>query len=129
MPPAPQSAGRCERNKQVKLDSAAARELFAERGADEVTTQQIADEADIGTGTLFLSAKTKGELLLPLVQNSLHAEALAQGRADAENAPDAVGAVMAIAQPVVAPGGSARAMSRRRRASCPPCCSSRWWRA
>ncbi|WP_237529304.1 MULTISPECIES: helix-turn-helix domain-containing protein [unclassified Streptomyces] len=56
------SAGRRERNKQVKLDriSAAACELFADRGVDEVFTQQIADEADIGTGTLFLSAKTKG---------------------------------------------------------------------
>ncbi|WP_017237627.1 hypothetical protein [Streptomyces sp. SS] len=49
---------------------------------------------------MFLAAKTKGELP-PLVQSSLHAEALAQGRADAENAPDALGAVMAIAQRVV----------------------------
>ncbi|WP_392673630.1 TetR/AcrR family transcriptional regulator [Streptomyces sp. LN785] len=103
MPPAPQPAGRRERNKQLKLDriTAAARELFAERGVDEVTTQQIADKADIGTGTLFLYAKTKGELLL-LVQNSLYAEALEQGRADAENAPDVLEAVMAIVRPVVA---------------------------
>lgn len=71
MPRASQPAGRRERNKQLKLDriTAAAHELFAERGIDEVTTQQIADKADIGTGTLFLYAKTKGELLL-LVQNS-----------------------------------------------------------
>lgn len=71
MPRASQPAGRRERNKQLKLDriTAAARELFAERGVDEVTTQEIADKADIGTGTLFLYAKTKGELLL-LVQNS-----------------------------------------------------------
>ncbi|MFE9740323.1 helix-turn-helix domain-containing protein [Streptomyces sp. NPDC006477] len=71
--------------------------LFAERGVDEVTTRQIADEAGIGTGTSFPSARTKGEFLM-LVQNSLHTEALAHGRADAENAPDALGAVMAIAQ-------------------------------
>ena len=65
------TVGRRERNKQAKLDriTAAAGELFAEHGVDEVTTQQIADKADIGTGTLFLYAKTKGELLL-LVQNS-----------------------------------------------------------
>ncbi|HEY9326946.1 MAG TPA: helix-turn-helix domain-containing protein [Streptomyces sp.] len=102
MPRAPQPAGRRERNKQLKLDRiiAAARELFAERGIDEVTTQEIADKADIGTGTLFLYAKTKGELLL-LVQNSLYAEALERGRADAENAPDTLGAVMAIIRPVV----------------------------
>jgi kynurenine formamidase len=58
--------GRRERNKQAKLDRivAAARELFAEHGVDEVTTQQIADKADIGTGTLFLYVKSKGDLLL-----------------------------------------------------------------
>ncbi|MFH8692819.1 TetR/AcrR family transcriptional regulator [Streptomyces anulatus] len=99
---ASQPVGRCERNKQLKLDriTAAAHELFAERGIDEVTTQQIADKADIGTGTLFLYAKTKGELLL-LVQNSLYAEALERGRADAENIPDTLDAVMAIIRPVV----------------------------
>ncbi|MGW7049727.1 TetR/AcrR family transcriptional regulator [Streptomyces avermitilis] len=102
MPRASQPAGRRERNKQLKLDriTAAARELFAERGIDEVTTQQIADKADIGTGTLFLYAKTKGELLL-LVQNSLYAEALKRGRVDAENIPDTLDAVMAIVRPVV----------------------------
>ncbi|NBE51919.1 TetR/AcrR family transcriptional regulator [Streptomyces boluensis] len=102
MPRASQPAGRRERNKQLKLDriTAAARELFAEHGIDEVTTQQIADKADIGTGTLFLYARTKGELLL-LVQNSLYAEALERGRVDAENIPDALDAVMAIVRPVV----------------------------
>src|SRR5215207_11052122 len=94
--------GRRERNKKEKLDRivAAARELFAERGVDEVTTQEIADKADIGAGTLFLYAKTKGELLL-LVQNSTYADALAQGRSAAESIPDALDAVMAIVCPVV----------------------------
>jgi AcrR family transcriptional regulator len=94
--------GRRERNKQDKLDriTAAAGELFAVHGVDEVTTQQIADKADIGTGTLFLYAKTKGELLL-LVQNAHYAEALEQGRADAETIPDALDAVLAIVQPIV----------------------------
>ena len=88
MPLDSQTVGRRERNKQQKLDriTAAARELFAERGVDEVTTQEIADKADIGAGTLFLYAKTKGELLL-LVQNSTYADALAQGRSAAENIP------------------------------------------
>ncbi|WP_328974807.1 helix-turn-helix domain-containing protein [Streptomyces canus] len=99
---APQSVGRRERNKQEKLDRivAAATELFAEHGVDEVTTQQIADKADIGTGTLFLYAKTKGELLL-LVQNAKYAEALEQGRADAETIQGVLDAVMAIVRPVV----------------------------
>ncbi|MFM9443065.1 TetR/AcrR family transcriptional regulator [Streptomyces acidiscabies] len=94
--------GRRERNKQEKLDRivAAASELFAERGVDEVTTQQIADKADIGTGTLFLYAKTKGELLL-LVQNAKYAEALEQGLADAETVPGVLDAVMVIARPIV----------------------------
>src|SRR5215211_6033689 len=94
---APQPVGRRERNKQNKLEriTAAARELFAEHGVDEVTTQQIADKADIGTGTLFLYAKTKGELLL-LVQNSSYVDALERGRTDAESISDVLDGVMAI---------------------------------
>ena len=94
--------GRRERNKQEKLEriTAAARELFAEHGVDEVTTQQIAEKADIGTGTLFLYARTKGELLL-LVQNSGYADALEEGRAAAQSIPDALDAVMAIIRPIV----------------------------
>jgi TetR/AcrR family transcriptional regulator len=102
MPPASQPVGRRERNKQQKLDriTAAARELFAERGVDEVTTQEIADKADIGAGTLFLYAKSKGELLL-LVQNSTYAEALERGKSAAEGITDTLDAVMAIVRPVV----------------------------
>ncbi len=102
MSDASQPVGRRERNKQEKLDRivAAASELFAEHGVDEVTTQQIADKADIGTGTLFLYAKTKGELLL-LVQNAKYVEALEQGRADAETVPGVLDAVLAIVRPIV----------------------------
>lgn len=98
----PQRLGRRERNKQEKLDriTAAATELFAKYGVEDVTTQQIADKADIGTGTLFLYAKTKGELLL-LVQNTNYAEALERGRADAENITGALDAVMSIVRPIV----------------------------
>lgn len=99
---APQPVGRRERNKQDKLDriTAAARELFSEHGVDDVTTQQIADKADIGTGTLFLYAKTKAELLL-LVQNSSYADALVEGKTAADAIPDVFEAVMAIVRPVV----------------------------
>src|SRR5687768_18062269 len=97
-----QPVGRRERNKQAKLEriTAAASELFAEHGVDEVTTQQIADKADIGTGTLFLYAKTKGELLL-MVQNAQYAAALDRGRAAAETIPDPVDAVMSMVQQIV----------------------------
>jgi AcrR family transcriptional regulator len=102
MPLAPQSLGRRERNKQAKLEriTAAASELFATQGVDEVTTQQIADKADIGAGTLFLYAKTKGELLL-LVQNTHYATALARGKATAEQTPGVLDAVLAIVRPIV----------------------------
>jgi AcrR family transcriptional regulator len=99
---ASQPVGRRERNKQQKLDriTAAASELLAEHGIEDVTTQQIADRADIGTGTLFLYAKTKGELLL-LVQNAHYAEALQQGRADAATIPGTLDAVLAVVRPIV----------------------------
>lgn len=94
--------GRRERNKQEKLDRiiAAAGELFAQRGVDEVTTQQIAEKADIGTGTLFLYAKTKGELLL-LVQNAAYAEALDRGLEDSAGEPDVAAAVLKLIIPIV----------------------------
>ena len=99
---APTTTGRRERNKQLKLEriTAAARELFAEHGVDEVTTQQIAERADIGAGTLFLYARSKGELLL-LVQNAAYADALTRGTEAAAGAPDVVEAVLAIVRPVV----------------------------
>ncbi|WP_430593237.1 TetR/AcrR family transcriptional regulator [Humidisolicoccus flavus] len=94
--------GRRERNKQDKLnriiESASA--LFSKHGVDEVTTQMIAEHADIGAGTLFLYAKTKGELLL-LVQNVHYAQALAQGRAAAANIDSPLDAVMAIVTEIV----------------------------
>ena len=94
--------GRRERNKLDKLEriTAAAGELFADRGVDDVTTQEIADRADIGTGTLFLYAKTKGELLL-LVQNSMYAEALERSRAAAAEAEGVLDGVLAVIRPVI----------------------------
>lgn len=102
MSTAQETLGRRERNKQAKLDriTAAASELFAENGVDDVTTQQIADKADIGTGTLFLYVKTKGELLL-MVQNSAYADALIQGRAASVGIPDVLDAVMAVVALIV----------------------------
>ncbi|WP_440707946.1 TetR/AcrR family transcriptional regulator [Herbiconiux sp. YIM B11900] len=94
--------GRRERNKQQKLDriTAAADELFDRFGVDEVTTQQIADAADIGTGTLFLYARSKAELLL-LVQNTHYAEAIEAGLRAAANAASPLDAIMALVEPVV----------------------------
>lgn len=94
--------GRRERNKQEKLEriTAAARELFVLYGVDDVTTQQIADRADVATGTLFLYAKTKSELLL-LVQNSAYQTALVEGKSAAADIEDPLHAILAIVRPVV----------------------------
>lgn len=95
--------GRRERNKREKLEriTSAASELFAEFGVGEVTTQQIADKADVAGGTLFLYAKNKAELLL-LVQNSSYVDALARGRAAAEKLTDPLEALMALLGEIVA---------------------------
>ncbi|MCD4852599.1 TetR/AcrR family transcriptional regulator [Arthrobacter sp. AK01] len=102
MQPAPQTLGRRERNKQEKLDriTAAARELFTQYGVDEVTTQQVAEKADVGSGTLFLYAKTKAELLL-LVHNVKYAGALASGVEAASKEKAVLDAVMAIIRPII----------------------------
>ena len=74
--------GRRERSKRDKRERilAAARELFAEHGVGGVTTQQIADRADVAIGTLFLYASTKAELLI-MVQNDKFAAAIDDGLA------------------------------------------------
>ncbi|HEX2910010.1 MAG TPA: TetR/AcrR family transcriptional regulator [Chloroflexia bacterium] len=59
-------AGLRERNKQQKLEriKQAAWQLFREKGYDATTTREIAEVAQVGTGTLFLYARDKQELLL-----------------------------------------------------------------
>src|SRR5260370_34872038 len=59
------SGGRRERQRVRTLAKIirAARILFARKGFDATTTQEIAAKADIGTGTLFNYAKTKEDLL------------------------------------------------------------------
>lgn len=97
--------GRRERSKRDKRERilAAARDLFSEHGVGRVTTQQIADRADVAIGTLFLYASTKAELLI-MVQNDKFAAAIDDGLAAiaAEpNSTDALDSVMAVIRPVV----------------------------
>ncbi|HEX5379578.1 MAG TPA: TetR/AcrR family transcriptional regulator [Phenylobacterium sp.] len=70
---APPPMGRRERNKQEKLARIvqAARVLFGEKGFAETTTQQIAEAADIGTGTLFLYARSKEDLLVMVFKDEM----------------------------------------------------------
>jgi AcrR family transcriptional regulator len=57
---------RREQNKAEKRGRiiAAARALFAHKGFEATTTQEIAEAAEVGAGTLFLYAKTKDDLLI-----------------------------------------------------------------
>lgn len=65
--------GRRERNKQEKRARivVAARQLFNRQGFAETTTVQIAEAADIGTGTLFLYARSKEDLLVMVFKDEM----------------------------------------------------------
>lgn len=64
---------RRERNKLEKRARivAAARDLFERNGFVETTTQQIAAAADIGSGTLFLYADSKEDLLVMVFHDEM----------------------------------------------------------
>jgi len=65
--------GRRERNKEEKRRRivAAARHLFASKGFAQTTTQEIAEEADIGAGTLFLYVRSKEDLLVMVFKDEM----------------------------------------------------------
>jgi AcrR family transcriptional regulator len=67
---------RRERSKADKMRRilAAGDKLFSRRGFDQTTVQQIADEADVGAGTLFLYVSDKSELLLKLFHGAIELE-------------------------------------------------------
>jgi len=97
--------GRRERAKQDKHERimTAARELFVEQGVSGVTTQQIADRADVAIGTLYRYASTKAELLI-MAQNEKFAAAIDDGlaAADAAVGQGVLEGVAALIRPVVA---------------------------
>lgn len=66
---------RRERNKAEKLVRIreASWALFRELGFEATTTKAIAEQAGIGTGTLFLYARTKSELLVLLFRDEIQA--------------------------------------------------------
>lgn len=97
-------AGRRELSKEEKRRriTTVAQELFARHGVGGVTTQQIADRADVAIGTLFLYASSKAELLT-MVQNQKFAAAINEGLAAADGlgTADSLGRVLALVGPVV----------------------------
>ena len=97
--------GRRERAKEDKREriTSAARELFGEHGVSGVTTQQIADRADVAIGTLYRYASTKAELLI-MAQNNKFAAAIDDGLAAADTAAGqgALEEIIALIRPVAA---------------------------
>lgn len=91
-----------ESNKQDKLEriTLAAQKLFGAKGISVVTTNEIAEEAGVAAGTVFLYAKTKGELLL-LAQNAAYEDAHAAGLKAAKSQVEPAQAVLALVTPIV----------------------------
>lgn len=96
------SSGRREQNKLDKLEriTSAAQILFAEKGANEVTTAEVAARANVAAGTLFLYASTKGELLL-LAQNASYRQAHKEGVQAAKTHMDCVPAIISLLEPII----------------------------
>jgi len=95
--------GRRERSmldKRHRIFEAAA-VLFAERGYDEVSTQEIAERADVAAGTVFRYASSKAELLLMVYNQELRGAIDLGVRAAAAHA-DPIDAVDALVQAVLA---------------------------
>src|SRR6478735_370867 len=96
------ASGRRERNKDTKrtaiFDAAAA--LFEAQGFSAVTTQQIAERADVAAGTVFRYASSKAELLL-MVYNVEFERAVERGSDAAERVHDREAAVTELLAPVL----------------------------
>jgi AcrR family transcriptional regulator len=101
--PAPQAIlGRRERK---KLDTyrrifTVAEALFSRKGYAAVTTQEIAEAADIGTGTLFRYAQTKAEMLI-MVMNERLRLGTTHGLAVAEGGATAAESILALVEPLL----------------------------
>jgi AcrR family transcriptional regulator len=70
------TSSRRERSKADKMRRilAAGEKLFSRDGFDGTTVQQIADEADVAVGTLFLYVSDKSEILLRLFRDAIELE-------------------------------------------------------
>lgn len=103
--PVPAAPGRRERNKEQKQQRIfdAAAELFAAHGYAAVTTQQIAERADVATGTLFRYATSKAELLL-MVHNEYYRRALDAAERALPRSADVADCIAALLTPIVESG-------------------------
>lgn len=94
--------GRRERKKQQTLQriSAVGEALFTEKGYAAVTTQEIAEAADIGAGTLFRYVANKAELLL-LVMNERLRLGAERGMMIAERGGEPAAAILGLVEPLM----------------------------
>lgn len=67
-PPGRREASKRERRQRIVE---AAREIFRAKGFDAATTREIAARANVASGTLFLYARDKRDLLLMIVNDDL----------------------------------------------------------
>lgn len=67
-PPSRRAAKKQDKRERIR---AAAWELFTTQGYSQTTTKQVARQAGIASGTLFLYAKDKGDLLCMVFQERL----------------------------------------------------------
>ena len=97
------AVGRREQNKLEKRARivAAARALFAHKGFEATTTQEIATAAQIAIGTLFLYAKTKEDLLLLVFHDEI-IEVAKKAYADASKRPSILEQLSAFFETFVA---------------------------
>mgnify|MGYP006384310723 FL=1 len=98
-PPVP---GRRERKKQQTLRRIfdAADTLFASKGYAAVTTQEVADAADVGAGTLFRYANNKAELLIMVMNERLRLGA-ETGLGIAEQGSSPTDSIFGLIEPLV----------------------------
>ena len=101
-PPMLATVGRRARNKADKQQRIfeAASELFTRLGYSAVTTQMIADQADVGTGTLFRYASSKAELLMMVMNEKMRLDTR-EGLAAAASGTSPTEAIMALLAPQI----------------------------
>ena len=97
------TVGRRARNKADKQQRIfeAASELFTRLGYSAVTTQMVADRADVGTGTLFRYASSKAELLMMVMNEQMRLDTHAGIAAAAASGASPTEAIMALLAPQI----------------------------
>ena len=101
-PPVLATVGRRARNKADKQQRIfeAASELFTGMGYSSVTTQMVADRADVGTGTLFRYASSKAELLMMVMNEQMRLDTRA-GIAAAASGTSPTEAILSLLAPQI----------------------------